>query len=91
MDYLIKQGNIDFIIEQEKTRIKKEVIGQYISLRKERKLSQEDIAGTTGIARPNVARIESGKNIPTIEVLTKLAFALNMDLEIKFVEKKQER
>ncbi|MBO5057711.1 MAG: helix-turn-helix transcriptional regulator [Lachnospiraceae bacterium] len=90
MDYLLKQENTDLIIEQEKTRIKKEIIGQYISLRKERKLSQEDIAGTTGIARSNIARIESGKNVPTIEVLTKLAFALNMDLEIKFVEKQQE-
>lgn len=87
MDYLVKQHGTSFLIEQEKIRLKENIISQYITLRKEKHLSQENIANITGIARANIARIESGKNVPTIEVLTKLAFALDMDLEIKFVEK----
>ena len=63
-------------------------IGQNIKkYRKEKGYTQEDIAKATKIARPNVARIESGKNSPTIEVLTKLAHALDMQLELRFVEK----
>ena len=40
------------------------------------------------LARTNIVRIERKANVPTIEVLTKLAMALDMELEIKFVEKK---
>lgn len=88
MDYIVKQGDNTFIIEQKKIQIKKDIISQYVSIRKEKHMSQEDVASITGIARANIARIESGRYVPTIEVLTKLAMALDMELEIKFVEKK---
>lgn len=88
MDYIVKQQN-SLLIEQTKVQLKDRIIQQYIFLRKEKNLSQEDIANSTGIARTNISRIESGKYTPTIEVLTKLATALDMDLEIRFVEKKQ--
>ena len=52
-------------------------------------LFRSDISKATGIARPNIARIESGRNTPTLEVLTKLAGALDMELEIRFVEKEK--
>lgn len=90
MDYLLKQNNTSFIVEQNKAQIKEDIIKQYISLRKEQHLSQEDISNVTGIARSNIARIESGKNVPTIEVLIKLAIALDMDLEIQFIEKSRQ-
>ena len=37
--------------------------------------------------RTNIVRIESGRYSPTIEVLVKLATALDMELEIKLVER----
>lgn len=88
MDYIIRDKEGDIFVEQEKNRIKEQIIRQYIALRKAKGLSQEDVANMTGIARPNIARTESGRNVPTIEVLTKLALALDMELEIKFVEKR---
>lgn len=89
MDYLVKDKNEYLVfVEQEKNRIKDHIVTQYVALRKAKKLSQEDVANLTGIARPNIARTESGRYVPTIEVLTKLAIALDMELEIKFVEKK---
>lgn len=87
MEYSITQDYTDIIIETQKERIREDIISQYLSLRKAKALTQEDISIATGIARPNIARIESKKNIPTIEVLTKLAYALDMELEIKFIEK----
>ena len=56
-------------------------------MRKERGITQQEIADRTGIKRTNVARIESGRNAPTIEVLVKLAAALDMELEIRLVER----
>ncbi len=41
----------------------------------------------TGIARTNIVRIESKANVPTIEVLLKLAEALDVELEVRFVER----
>ncbi len=88
MDYTFNDasGN-SYLIEVAKKTTKENLLAEYISLRKAKKLSQEDIATLTGIARPNVSRIENGKYDPTLEILTKLAFALNMKLEIHFVEK----
>lgn len=88
MDYSIKDNNGDLsFIETEKKVLKEQLLKEYISLRKAKNLSQEDIAFLTGIARPNISRIENGKYDPTLEVLTKLAAALDMKLEIRFVEK----
>lgn len=87
MDYMIDREQFSLLIEQEKNRVKDETILQYIALRKEKGLSQEKVANKSGIARTNLIRIESRRNMPTIEVLTKLAMALDMELEIRFVEK----
>lgn len=87
MDYYVKNDDFVLLVEQEKNRTKDRIIDQYIELRKEKGFSQEKIANITGIARTNIIRIESKANVPTIEVLTKLAMALDMDLEIKFVPK----
>ena len=91
MDYIVNHDETAILVEQEKNRVKDEIIQQYIDLRKEKRISQEKIASLTGIARTNIIRIESKRNVPTIEVLTKLAMALDMELEIKFVEKKDKK
>ena len=87
MDYLVNTGTNSYLIETYKTQLREHIIDQYITLRKEKGLSQEQIANHTGIARTNIVRIESKRNTPTIEVLLKLAEALDMELEIRFVEK----
>ncbi len=87
MDFFVRNEEISLLVEEEKQRVKDRIIQQYISLRKEKGLSQEAVANRTGIARTNIIRIESGRNVPTIEVLTKLAMALDMELEINFVKK----
>ena len=89
MDYLIQKDGITIQIEEQRQRIGTDIVAQYVKLRKKLGYTQEDISKATGIARPNIARIESGKNTPTLEVLTKLAGALDMALEIRFVEKEK--
>ncbi len=87
MDYIVNSGEKVYIVEAQKNRVKDRIIDQYVALRKEKGLSQEKIANITGIARTNIVRIEAKKNVPTIEVLVKLADAIDMELDIKFVEK----
>jgi transcriptional regulator with XRE-family HTH domain len=49
-------------------------------LRKEKKLSQGDIAKRTGLLRCYISRVENGDTVPAIETLEKLARALELPL-----------
>ena len=49
-----------------------------------------DVAEATGMAAPNIARIESCKRIPTMQVLAKYADAVGMKIEIDVVSVSQE-
>ncbi len=58
---------------------------QVINLRKASGLNQRDFAERVGIKQPQLARIESGKQIPKIETLSKLASGAGYAVEIHFV------
>jgi transcriptional regulator with XRE-family HTH domain len=47
-------------------------------LRKERGLSQEELAGEAGIAMRHLGRIERGEGNPTVEIMGKLAAVLDV-------------
>lgn len=87
MDFIYETEEFSRLIEFQKNKIKNNIINQYIAIRKEKGLSQEKIANLTGIARTNIIRIEAKRNMPTIEVLVKLANAVDMELEVKLVKK----
>ena len=42
---------------------------------------QQDLADATGIARPNIARLESGRRMPKISTLHRIAQALSIPVE----------
>ena len=87
MDFTVREEDFEVLVERQKERVKNQILTSYINLRKERGITQQEIADRTGIKRTNVARIERGRNAPTIEVLVKLAAALDMELEIRLVER----
>ncbi len=43
-------------------------------------ISQEELAHRAGVNRTYVAKLELAKNQPTLQILYKLAFALDVDL-----------
>jgi len=56
-------------------------LGDHIRvLRMQRGLSQHDIEEKTGILSCNVSRIESGNTVPSLDTLTKIVRAMNMNL-----------
>lgn len=64
----------------------KQDLGQRIQkLRKDKKITQEQLAEMVGIDPKNISRIEKGNNYPTAENLTSIAKALNVDIYELFV------
>jgi DNA-binding XRE family transcriptional regulator len=50
------------------------------SARDAKGLRQQDLATITGIARPNIARLESGRRMPKINTLQKISEALGIHI-----------
>ena len=56
------------------------VARRLVQLRRERSLSQRELARRVGIAPPNLARIEKGRNLPSVTTLHRLTQALGCPL-----------
>ena len=64
--------------EQMRTRV--------LELRKERKLSQEQLSELSGVSRATIVRLESGEDVETTtKTLNALANALNVDVTDLFL------
>lgn len=59
-----------------------EVSYQILKLRKQKKMSQLELAQKIGTTQSNIARLESGRENFTIGFLNKIAVAFNKELEI---------
>ena len=62
-----------------------EVVHKLTEQRQSQGVSQQDIAEATRMAAPNIARLESCKRIPTMQVLAKYADAVGMEINIEVV------
>ena len=60
---------------------------QVRELREQENLSQEELAKRVGTKQPAIARLESGRVIPRLDLLQKIAVALGRDLQIRFVKR----
>ncbi len=58
---------------------------QVARLRIEQGLTQAELAERVGTKQPNIARLESGKRDPGLDLLRRVATALGRRLEIRFV------
>lgn len=91
-------GSIDDLIERKKAQsptfaalyeeeLNKRIIARRIrELREKRGLSQEELATLVETKQPAIARLESGKILPRLDLLQKIAAALGTRLELRFVE-----
>lgn len=62
---------------------------EYIKrIRTERRLTQQEVADAVGIARQAYVRIESGKHSTSIDMIERIADAL--DCEIQIIDKPKE-
>ncbi len=91
MDYVFTLDNQEILIEGLQKETREQVIGNYVKCRKDKKLTQENLAQLSGISRPNITRFESGKYNPSLEMMVRIAAAMDMELQISLVKKKNKR
>jgi len=75
----------DFKREYEKVRQENEPLRAILRARVEKGMTQAAIAKKMGTTQSSIARVESGKSHPTIPFMQRLADALDMKLEIRFL------
>lgn len=87
MDFIYMSDDKKILIEVEQRSTRKAVIEAYIKCRKDKGMTQAELAKRAGIPRTNITRFESGSYNPSLEMLVKLAAALNMSLQVSLTEK----
>lgn len=85
-DYLAeKLKDPEFRAGYEKVRQENEPLRAILRARVEKGMTQAAIAKKMGTTQSSIARVESGKSHPTIPFMQRLADALDMKLEIRFL------
>jgi transcriptional regulator with XRE-family HTH domain len=64
-----------------------QIAGQVADRRKERGLSQADLAKLVGTTQSAIARLESGGRPPRIDTLLRIANALDADLHVELLDR----
>ncbi|OHA61957.1 MAG: hypothetical protein A2117_00110 [Candidatus Wildermuthbacteria bacterium GWA2_46_15] len=62
-----------------------EIAYQILRLRKQKRMSQAELAKRIGTKQSNIARLETGQQNFTTETLQKIALVFDRDLKIEFV------
>jgi len=74
----------EFRAEFDRLQLARKVKG----LREKKKMSQVELAALARTKQPNIARLESGKVVPRLDFLEKVARALGGHLDVRIVERK---
>lgn len=85
-----KQENVQFLLLEKQKNTRKNVIEQYVKFRKDRNLTQEELAGIIGVSRPSISRFESGDYNPTLDMMVKIAEGLELNIDISLKQKEGE-
>jgi DNA-binding XRE family transcriptional regulator len=71
--------------ELKKNEAEYKIIEEIIMARKEKKLTQKGLAELIGTRQSNISRLESGNYNPSLELLIKIAQAMDKKLEVRIV------
>ncbi|MCI9144671.1 MAG: helix-turn-helix transcriptional regulator [Lachnospiraceae bacterium] len=86
MDYIYLDGDQKILIEVCQKDTRRDVVAQYVRSRKEKGITQAELARRAGIPRTNITRFESGDYNPSLEMMVRIAAALGMKLQVALVE-----
>ena len=80
------------ILINSKITLKDNTIEAFIKARKKSGMTQKEISEKTGIAQPDISKLENGNANPSVRTLQRLANAMGMELKVKFqpIKKKGE-
>ncbi len=77
--------NPDFKAIWEAEELQYQIIDMLVKARIAENYTQEELAKLAGLRQPNLSRIETGKVMPDIPTLQRIAKALGKTLKIEFV------
>ncbi len=77
-------NNSEFAREWESQTLAREIAWLLIRYRIDHDLTQEQLAQRAGTSHSQIARIESGRHMPSVTSLGKIAAALGLSLRIRF-------
>ena len=81
-DYFVNATGYDAIEENRAQCLTDNVVDELCNIRRQRGLTQQDIADATGIKRANVARIEGKHHAPSLDSLMRYAECLGLKLKL---------
>ena len=61
------------------------IIEEIIMARKEKNLTQRDLAELIGTKQSNISRLESGNYNPSLDLLNRIAMAVGKELEVRMI------
>ena len=64
------------------SRARVQIISAVIEARKEKGLSQQELADLTGVKQPAIARLENGKLRPSVDTLNRLLIPLGKKIAV---------
>ena len=73
---------LDFMAKNKDLTPRYDVVAQLKAARKEKDLTQEELAERIGTKKSNISRFESGRYNPSLDFLIKLASSLDKELQI---------
>ena len=79
----LRETDPDFKDAWDSSRMEYNILGELIRLRKEKNLSQADIAAKSGYKQQAISRIEKKEHSPTLRTIC--AYADSLDVDIKLV------
>lgn len=73
----------EFKAEYDKLKPRYEIISQIVEARKEKNMTQEQLAQKVGTQKSNISRLESGNYNPSLDLLIKVARCLGKELMVQ--------
>ena len=87
VDYIASLRGQEILIETQQKDICRETAWLFKEQRKEIGMTQTELGRQIGIPQSNITRFESGNYNPSLEMLVKVALALDMELSIQLKER----
>lgn len=85
MDYILDLEGNKILIEEKQKDMKQNLADQYVRIRRDKRMTQEQVSQRSGIPRSNIARFESGRYNPSLELMVKMAAAMGMKVQIRLL------
>ena len=86
MDYIVNKNGHQILIESNSTIDKSFLLQRFKEMRKEQKITQEELAEAAGMNRTDVSRFESGKYNPSLDLMVRYANAIGCELQIRLIK-----